>query len=145
MEQGHSYQSPGFNKLAAQRPRIILDALEERGGSSGAVLYSDVDAVWRSDPLPQLRGLLGKADVAGAQDTYLVCTGFFMFSTRYSRRGSSALLPSTDPPNKGDPTPPPLHQCLHCTPPWLLTPLIRMLSPVASPPPPLPFRLNLRA
>lgn len=79
--QGFKYQSPGFNKLAAQRPRIILHAINERRGASRAVLYSDVDAVWRRDPLPELRGLLEGRDIWGAQDTYLICTGFLMFST----------------------------------------------------------------
>eukprot|EP00873_Tetraselmis_striata_P021713 jgi/Tetstr1/441977/TSEL_030182.t1 len=79
---GYKYESAGFNKLAAQRPGILLAAIEERAATSSAVLYSDVDAVWRRDPLPSLRPLLEGFDVVGAQDTYLVCTGFFMFSTR---------------------------------------------------------------
>eukprot|EP00873_Tetraselmis_striata_P004264 jgi/Tetstr1/424528/TSEL_015056.t1 len=81
-KEGYKYESEGFNKLAAQRPGILLAAIEERAATSSAVLYSDVDAVWRRDPLPSLRPLLEGFDVVGAQDTYLVCTGFFMFSTR---------------------------------------------------------------
>jgi hypothetical protein len=79
--QSFKYESPGFMKLAAQRPRILLAAIEERSSVSAAVLYSDVDAVWRSNPLPTLSPLLPQYDVVGAQDEHLICTGFFMFST----------------------------------------------------------------
>lgn len=80
---GFHYNSPGFNKLAAQRPRILMAALKERRLESKAVLYSDVDAVWRQNPLPVLSKLV-QNDLVGAMDDHRICTGFFMFKTRQS-------------------------------------------------------------
>ena len=92
--QGFQYESTGFNRLAAQRPHILLAAIAERKSVSRAVLYSDMDVAWRSNPLPDLRKYLDSYDVVGQRDDYLICTGLFMFSTRWGA--------STSPP------PPPL-------------------------------------
>uniref|UniRef100_A0A061RZA6 Rhamnogalacturonan II specific xylosyltransferase n=1 Tax=Tetraselmis sp. GSL018 TaxID=582737 RepID=A0A061RZA6_9CHLO len=80
---GFHYDSPGFNKLAAQRPRIILHAIKELERTAAeAVVYCDVDAVWKRDALPALERLAPTHDIAGSRDDYLVCTGFVMFRTR---------------------------------------------------------------
>ena len=81
LAQGFKYNSTGFNRLAAQRPRILQAALREREGISRAVLYSDADVVWRRNPMAILQPLARSFDVVGAMDDHRICTGFFMFRT----------------------------------------------------------------
>lgn len=60
----------------------MQDAITQRKDSR-AVLYSDLDVVWVTDPLPQLESSIGSYDVIAAQDNVLMSTSFFVLNTRY--------------------------------------------------------------
>ena len=74
--QPFSYDTVNYKQLVSRRAGYILRALDVYT----KVIYTDIDTVWLSDPIPYFNGnfeLWGQLD--GANDMPIYCTGFLAF------------------------------------------------------------------
>lgn len=74
------YRDQAYKKMMAHRPAIIERELE----SGRSVLFSDVDVIWKKNPLPYLRSQFhsetrGDVHILAQHDGKWLCPGFMMY------------------------------------------------------------------